>query len=91
MRPALAVAPARQRSEQACRRCAYSSLFLDGRGLCPFCRGDEIERRAGLRRGVFRELVNLTLGEMEAGETSAGAAGAFSTVGAAKGRKEELV
>ena len=90
MRPALAVAPAEQRSEQACRWCAYLSLFLDGSGLCPFCRGDEIERRAGLRRGVFRELVGLTIGEMETSEAGTRTAGPLSTVGAVRGRKEEM-
>ena len=39
-----------------CTRCGRPSVFVTSQGLCPFCRGEDIEREAGLRPGLFRRL-----------------------------------
>jgi hypothetical protein len=42
-----------------CGRCGRESAFLSGLSLCPFCRGEDLERRHGLRPGTFRALASL--------------------------------
>ena len=46
-----------QLTRQPCSGCDRHSAFLDARGLCPFCRGREIETAYDLRPGLFRSLV----------------------------------
>lgn len=41
-----------------CSRCDRASAFVSENGLCPFCRGEELERQHGLRPGLLRELAD---------------------------------